>query len=74
MMVMGAADMARQAAIGARSDRILSESGCHQTPPHERQTNSKTWMCLICGFDIYDEASGIPAREFRLEPRWEDVR
>jgi len=33
---------------------------------------SRTWMCLICGF-IYDEAAGLPGEGIAPGTRWEDI-
>jgi rubredoxin len=33
---------------------------------------SRTWMCLICGF-IYDEAAGLPEEGIAPGTRWEDI-
>jgi rubredoxin len=40
-----------------------------------RQTDvsdSRTWMCLICGW-IYDEAAGDPEHDIAPGTRWADV-
>lgn len=35
-------------------------------------SDSKTWMCLICGW-IYDEAAGAPDEGIAPGTKWEDV-
>ncbi|WP_277604685.1 rubredoxin [Pelomonas sp. CA6] len=35
-------------------------------------SETKTWMCLICGW-IYDEAAGDPEHGIAPGTRWEDV-
>ncbi|NMM76654.1 rubredoxin [Acidovorax sp. SRB_14] len=35
-------------------------------------TDSKTWMCLICGW-IYDEAAGSPEHGIAPNTPWEQV-
>ena len=35
-------------------------------------TESKTWMCLICGW-IYDEAAGDPEHDIEPGTAWESV-
>lgn len=35
-------------------------------------TDSKTWMCLICGW-IYDEAQGAPEHGIAPGTPWEQV-
>jgi rubredoxin len=35
-------------------------------------TDSKTWMCLICGW-IYDEATGCPEDGIAAATAWADV-
>lgn len=34
--------------------------------------NTKTWMCLICGW-IYDEAVGVPEDGIAAGTAWTDV-
>ncbi len=35
-------------------------------------TDTKTWMCLICGW-IYDEATGAPEHGIAAGTLWADV-
>jgi rubredoxin len=44
-----------------------------RTPPiMSTPENSKTWMCLICGW-IYDEAAGDPEHGIAPGTPWEQV-
>lgn len=40
--------------------------------PARSVTDSKTWMCLICGW-IYDEAAGDPEHGLAAGTAWADV-
>ena len=58
--------------------RIRSGSGCRYNESHftfkttEPMTESKTWMCLICGW-IYDEAAGLPEEGIAPGTPWSQV-
>ena len=38
----------------------------------ETQSETQTWMCLICGW-LYDEAAGAPEHGIAPGTRWADV-
>jgi rubredoxin len=40
--------------------------------PDENMIETKTWMCLICGW-IYDEAAGAPEHGIAPGTLWADV-
>ena len=58
-------DSATDAQVADTIEAILF----HSIPP---TMESKTWMCLICGW-IYDEAAGDPEHGIAPGTRWEDV-
>jgi rubredoxin len=44
----------------------------HCSDPPENVTETRTWMCLICGW-IYDEAEGDPDHGIAPGTAWADV-